>query len=91
MRTTITLTPEAQALVAQAMRDRDASFKDVVNGAIVQALRAHVVEEPFVQRTFDLGWSLTKEQMQELDEQDDLTRHRPLEREWIEEHAADRH
>ena len=38
MRTTITLEPEAEALVKQAMRERDASFKQVVNDAIVAGL-----------------------------------------------------
>lgn len=91
MRTTITLTPEAHGLVERAMRERGASFKDVVNDAIAQALRPPVVEEPFVQRSFDLGWSLTKEQIRELDEQDEIEKYRRLEREWISEHAADRH
>ncbi|HWL59969.1 MAG TPA: hypothetical protein VNQ48_03685 [Microbacteriaceae bacterium] len=91
MRTTITLTPEAQQLVEQAMRERGASFKDVVNEALVQALRPPVVEEPFVQRTFNLGWSLTKDQMRELDERDELEKYLRLQRQWTDEHAADRH
>ncbi len=91
MRTTITLRPEAQALVTQAMRERGASFKDVVNDALVAALRPHTTEEPFVMPTFDLGWSLTKEQMRELDEQDEIDKHFRLQRDWMDEHAADRH
>lgn len=38
MRTTITLESEAEALVHRAMRERNASFKQVVNDAIVAAL-----------------------------------------------------
>ena len=38
MRTTITLDPEAAALVQKAMRDRRLSFKEVVNEAIVRSL-----------------------------------------------------
>lgn len=38
MRTTITLTPEAEALVLRAMTERGLSFKEVVNAAIVDAL-----------------------------------------------------
>ena len=38
MRTTITLDPEAEALVKQAMADRKLSFKEVVNDAIVRGL-----------------------------------------------------
>lgn len=91
MRTTITLTPEAHALVTQAMRERGASFKDVVNDAIVAGLRPPTAEAPFVMPVFDLGWSLTKEQMRELDEQDEIEKHFRLQREWTDEHATDRH
>jgi hypothetical protein len=38
MRTTITLDPEAEALVKKAMKERDVSFKQVVNEAIVRSL-----------------------------------------------------
>lgn len=38
MRTTITLTPEAELLVHRAMEERRMSFKDVVNGAIISGL-----------------------------------------------------
>lgn len=34
VRTTVTLDPDVEALVKSAMRDRDASFKSVVNDAI---------------------------------------------------------
>jgi len=89
MRTTITLTPEAQALVEQTMRDRGASFKDVVNDALVQALRRPAIEEPFVQRTVDLGWALTAQQMKELDEQEEIEQYQRQQREWTREHATD--
>ena len=38
MRTTVTLDPETIALVKKAMRDRDSTFKHVVNEAIVTGL-----------------------------------------------------
>ncbi|MDR1442322.1 MAG: hypothetical protein LBJ02_08055 [Bifidobacteriaceae bacterium] len=38
MRTTVTLTPETEALIKTAMAESDRSFKDVVNDAIVTAL-----------------------------------------------------
>lgn len=38
MRTTITLTPEADALVRRVMRERGLSFKDAVNAAILEGL-----------------------------------------------------
>jgi hypothetical protein len=39
MRTTITLDPEAEALVKQVMAERKLSFKEVVNDAIIRGLR----------------------------------------------------
>ena len=80
MRTTITLTSEVQALVARAMRERGASFRDVVNDAITTALRPPVPEEPFVMPTYTLGWSLTAQQMKELDEQDEIEKYQRLAR-----------
>lgn len=38
MRTTITLAPEADALVRRVMRERGLSFKDAVNAAIIDGL-----------------------------------------------------
>ena len=54
MRTTITLTPEAEDLVTHEMKRRDTSFKSVVNQAIIDALspRKNV---PFRTRTRPLG------------------------------------
>jgi hypothetical protein len=57
MRTTITLTAEAEALVKNAMAERRVSFKDVVNEAIVRALDTKprkIVSLP----THDMGPSL---------------------------------
>lgn len=55
MRTTITLTPEAEALVQKAMRERGVSFKKAVNDAIVTALTAGRARESFSTPTFDMG------------------------------------
>jgi hypothetical protein len=38
VRTTITLTPEAEALVRRVMRERGLSFKEAVNAAIISGL-----------------------------------------------------
>lgn len=57
MRTTVTLDPDVEALVRQAMRERGLSFKQALN----QAVRAGVANvsgakiEPFRQRSFSLG------------------------------------
>lgn len=55
MRTTITLTPEADALVRQVMRERDLTFKDAVNAAIVDGLAPAGSGEEFRTPTADLG------------------------------------
>jgi hypothetical protein len=39
MRTTITLTPEAEALIKKAMAERNLSFKEIVNDAIQRGLQ----------------------------------------------------
>lgn len=57
MRTTVTLDPDTEALVRQAMREHGLSFKQALN----QTIRAGVVNtsgtkvEPFRQRSFGLG------------------------------------
>lgn len=55
MRTTITLDPEAKALIDKAMKERKLSFKQVVNEAIILGLSvdqpARKVELP----VFDMG------------------------------------
>jgi hypothetical protein len=53
MRTTITLTPEADSLVQKAMRERGLSFKDAVNEAIIAGLGGPA--RPFETPTFRLG------------------------------------
>jgi uncharacterized protein (DUF924 family) len=60
MRTTVTLEPDVQNLLKQAMHDTDASFKQVVNDAIRKGLRpaAAGARRPFVQTTFDSGRQL---------------------------------
>ena len=54
MRTTITLTPEADALVRRVMRERGLSFKEAVNAAIVDGL-APAASTPFRTPTRNLG------------------------------------
>jgi hypothetical protein len=59
MRTTITLEPEAKALVEKAMREQKRSFKEIVNEAIIRGLSevhprvkvelpAHDMGKPFI-------------------------------------------
>lgn len=55
MRTTVTLTAEANALIQKAMRERGLSFKEVVNAAIVEGLSGREPSEPFRTPTFDMG------------------------------------
>jgi hypothetical protein len=53
VRTTITLTPETDALVRKVMRERGLSFKDAVNAAILDGLSP--TRAPFRTRVVDLG------------------------------------
>jgi len=53
MRTTITLTPETDALVRKVMRERGLSFKDAVNAAILDGLAPE--REKFSTPAFSLG------------------------------------
>ncbi len=57
MRTTITLDPDVEALVKNAMRERDASFKDVLNDGLRRGLRLRAADAAaaFMQPTFDMG------------------------------------
>ena len=55
MRTTITLTPEAAALVQRAMDERSLTFKEVVNAAIVDALAPELAQERYVTPVFEMG------------------------------------
>ena len=58
MRTTVTLEPETERLLREAMRQRGQSFKEVLNQAVVRGLadlRCGAEEAPFVPRTFPMG------------------------------------
>jgi hypothetical protein len=57
MRTTLTLDPDVELLLKEAMRQRDASFKEVVNSALRRGLRADRAQPPpkFVQQAYDMG------------------------------------
>lgn len=55
MRATITVTPEAQALVQKAMRERGVTFNKAVNDAIVTALTAGRPRESLSIPTVDMG------------------------------------
>lgn len=55
MRTTITLTPEADALVRRAMRLRGITFKDAVNEAVIRGLSETSERPRFSTPTFDMG------------------------------------
>jgi hypothetical protein len=59
MRTTVTIDPDVEALLRQAMRERGEPFKQVLNNAVREGLRASRQlpkrEKRFKQRTFDMG------------------------------------
>lgn len=57
MRTTVTLDPDVEALLRRTVRERNESFKQVLNSAIRDGLRrpATKAARPFKQRTFNLG------------------------------------
>lgn len=58
MRTTVTLDPDVEALLRKTMRARGEPFKQVLNAAIRNGLRADLARVParkFRQRTFKLG------------------------------------
>jgi hypothetical protein len=55
VRTTITLTPEAEALVKKAMAERKMSFKQVVNEAIIRGLVADRRPYKFHLKTHKMG------------------------------------
>jgi hypothetical protein len=55
MRTTVTLTPQAESLVKRAMKENDRSFRDVVNDAIVEALTPSANQARAETPVFDLG------------------------------------
>jgi hypothetical protein len=55
MRTTVTLEPDVEAFISQAMRDRGLTFKEAVNAAIRAGMspRGQTRTAPFP--TYDLG------------------------------------
>jgi hypothetical protein len=55
MRTTITLTPEVEALVKKAMAQRKMSFKEIVNEAIRRGLGGTATSPKVALPTFDMG------------------------------------
>ncbi len=60
MRTTVTLDPDVQALLKKAIRERDSSFKQVLNDGLRKGLVAGGApkRKPFKQLTFDMGLPL---------------------------------
>lgn len=57
-RTTITLTPEADAAIQNLMRERSLTFKDAVNTAILDGAPSIAKPKPFKLRTYKLGPAL---------------------------------
>ncbi len=58
MRTTVTLEPETERLLREAMRRRGRSFKKTLNEAVVRGLEDLLCgsdTEPFIQRSFPMG------------------------------------
>ncbi|MEO9079191.1 MAG: hypothetical protein ABI268_07740 [Rhodanobacter sp.] len=56
MRTTVTLDPDVDVLLKQAMRERGLPFKQALNEALRAGLvRTDNTAAPFGQRTFQLG------------------------------------
>ena len=58
MRTTVTLDPETERLLREAMRQRGQSFKKTLNQAVTQGLEALLCgsdKEPFVPQSFPMG------------------------------------
>ena len=56
MRTTVTLDPDVEVLLKQAMRERGLPFKQALNEALRTALaRKDIAVDPFRQRTCQLG------------------------------------
>ncbi len=55
MRTTVTLDPDVEALIKQAMRERGVSFKETLNSGLRTALSQPATKNRFHQQTFSLG------------------------------------
>jgi hypothetical protein len=83
MRTTVTLTPEADARIRALMRERGLSFKDAVNQAIVAGANSDGAGYRFVQRTANLGARVSVVKALQLAaelEDEELTRRREARR-----------
>ena len=57
MRTTVTLDPDVERLVKDAMRERGLSFKQALNEALRRGLAPQRRPRRFVQRSFRMGES----------------------------------
>lgn len=55
MRTTVTLDPDVEALLREAMRESGHNFKQALNAAIRRGLVQRDNATPFRQRSFELG------------------------------------
>jgi hypothetical protein len=55
VRTTITLDPDAEAVVRQRMRTQEVSFKQAVNSLILEGASTSSGRHPYRQRTVDMG------------------------------------
>ncbi len=83
MRTTVTLRDDLALALERIRKERDSSFKDVLNEAVEHGViqmqdKPHRQRKPFNIRTFDLGKPLfngaeeLKELIARLDEEEDL-------------------
>ena len=59
MRTTVTLDPDVERLIRDAMRERSVSFKEALNQAARDGLQAKELKRSrrFIQKTFRMGES----------------------------------
>lgn len=57
MRTTVTLEPDAEAIVRRLMQERGLTFKEALNETIRAAARRRGTRRPFRTRAFDMGAS----------------------------------
>lgn len=55
MRTTVTLEPDAEAIVRKRMRERNVSFKTALNDVIREGAVVRRPDEPFRTKSADLG------------------------------------
>lgn len=81
MRTTVTIDPDVEALLAQAMKERGLSFKEALNAALRAGLLAGTAGKraaPVKLPVFDLGAPLVRidraQQLADALEDDELVR-----------------